>query len=93
MSYSRKLRDNAPSRGNASLNKVISSACSAFILQSAFGNSRSCYIKGRAVLNSIFCNGIRQEWCDEVQRLIKTAEAPTFRGMHFSVRLLLYSGI
>lgn len=34
------------------------------ILQEAFGSSRSSYIKGRAVLSSIFSHGMRQEWCD-----------------------------
>lgn len=86
------------------------------ILQTAFGNSRSSYVKGRAVLSSIFSYGIRQEWCDsnpvarievpkvmetpkapldsdEVQRLISASEAPRFRNMRFSVRLLLYAGI
>lgn len=31
------------------------------ILQTAFGNSRSSYVKGRGVLSSIFSYGIRQE--------------------------------
>ena len=34
------------------------------ILQAAFGNSESSYLKGRAILHSIFSYGMRQEWCD-----------------------------
>ena len=34
------------------------------ILERAFGTSRSSYVKGRAVLHSIFSYGMRQEWCD-----------------------------
>lgn len=34
------------------------------ILETAFGTSRSSYVKGRAVLHSIFSYGVRQEWCD-----------------------------
>lgn len=34
------------------------------ILQTAFGNSPSSYVKGRAILHSIFAYGMRQEWCD-----------------------------
>ncbi len=34
------------------------------ILQAAFGHSKSCYVKGRAMLSSVFSYGIRQEWCD-----------------------------
>lgn len=34
------------------------------LLQTAFGNCKSMYIKGRAMLHSIFAYGIRQEWCD-----------------------------
>lgn len=34
------------------------------ILQQAFGHSKSMYIKGRAMLHSIFAYGIKQEWCD-----------------------------
>lgn len=33
------------------------------ILSAAFGSSRSSYVKGRAVLHSIFTYGMRQEWC------------------------------
>ncbi len=34
------------------------------ILASAFGGSKSSYVKGRAILSSVFSHGIRQEWCD-----------------------------
>lgn len=34
------------------------------ILAAAFGRSSSSYVKGRAILHSIFAYGIRQEWCD-----------------------------
>ena len=34
------------------------------ILAAAFGTSRSSYVKGRAVLHSIFTYGMRREWCD-----------------------------
>ena len=34
------------------------------ILQSAFGHRQNAYVKGRAILHSVFAYGIRQEWCD-----------------------------
>lgn len=34
------------------------------ILQTAFGTSASSYVKGRAILHSIFSYGMRYEWCD-----------------------------
>lgn len=34
------------------------------ILEAAFGSSKSSYVKGRAVLSSIFSHGMRREWCD-----------------------------
>ena len=34
------------------------------ILAEAFGNSPSSYVKGRAILHSIFTYGMRREWCD-----------------------------
>ena len=34
------------------------------ILNNAFGNSKSSFVKGRAVLSSILNFGIRNEWCD-----------------------------
>ena len=53
------------------------------ILQTAFGSSRSSYVKGRAVLSSIFNYGIRQEWSDtnpvsrlEVPRIMERYKAP-----------------
>ena len=35
------------------------------ILEAAFGNSKSSYTKGRAILSSIFSYGIQQEWCSD----------------------------
>lgn len=35
------------------------------LLEKAFPNSPSSYRKGRAILNSIFMFGLRQEWCDK----------------------------
>lgn len=35
------------------------------LLQRAFGGSVSSYIKGRAMLHSVFAYGMRQEWCAE----------------------------
>ncbi len=35
------------------------------ILQAAFGHRQSAYVKGRAILHSVFAYGIRREWCDE----------------------------
>lgn len=53
------------------------------ILQKAFGHSKSMYIKGRALLHSVFAYGIKQEWCDanpvariEVPRVQETPKAP-----------------
>lgn len=34
------------------------------ILQAAFGHRLSAYVKGRAILHSVFAYGIRREWCD-----------------------------
>lgn len=34
------------------------------ILQEAFSGSRHSYVKGRAILHSIFAYGMRREWCD-----------------------------
>lgn len=46
------------------------------ILKEAFGSSRTSYIKGRAVLSSIFSHGMRQEWCDaNPVRLIEVPKA------------------
>ena len=44
--------------------RSITSGMCRHILQSAFGGSTSSYVKGRAVLHSIFAYGIRREWCD-----------------------------
>ena len=53
------------------------------MLQKAFGHSKSMYIKGRALLHSVFAYGIKQEWCDanpvariEVPRVQETPKAP-----------------
>ena len=53
------------------------------LLQSAFGHSKSSYIKGRAMLHSIFAYGMRQEWCDgnpvariEVPKVHETPKTP-----------------
>lgn len=53
------------------------------ILDAAFGCSRSSYVKGRAVLSSIFSHGIRREWCDsnpvariEVPKVREQEKAP-----------------
>lgn len=35
------------------------------LLEKTFPNSPSSYRKGRAILNSIFMFGLRQEWCDK----------------------------
>lgn len=34
------------------------------LLQAAFGNCKSMYIKGRVMLHSVFAYGMRREWCD-----------------------------
>ncbi len=44
--------------------RSISSAQCKKILEAAFGASSSSFVKGRAILHSIFNFGIRQEWCD-----------------------------
>lgn len=53
------------------------------LLQAAFGHSKSSYIKGRAMLHSIFAYGVRQEWCDgnpvariEVPKVLETPKTP-----------------
>ncbi len=35
-----------------------------YILESAFAQSSSEYVKGRSIMHSIFAYGIRREWCD-----------------------------
>lgn len=65
-----------------------------WILQTAFGDSISQYVKARSILHSIFAYGIRQEWCDfnPVSRI----EAPRIRERLIDplsieqVRLLLH---
>ncbi len=53
------------------------------ILQQAFGHSKSMYIKGRALLHSVFAYGLRREWCDanpvariEVPKVQETPKEP-----------------
>ncbi len=53
------------------------------LLQKTYGKSKSSYVKGRAVLHSIFAYGIRQEWCDanpvariEVPKVQETPKEP-----------------
>lgn len=48
---------------NLPLRAMTTSQCKV-ILETAFSTSVCSYIKGRAVLHSIFSYGIRQEWCD-----------------------------
>ena len=63
--------------------RAMSTAQCRDILQQAFGHSKSCYIKGRAMLHSVFAYGIRREWCDtnpvariEVPRVVETPKEP-----------------
>lgn len=49
--------------GELMLRNMTSMQCRE-LLEQAFGNSPSSYVKGRAILHSIFAYGIRQEWCD-----------------------------
>ena len=58
------------------------------LLQQPFVHSKSCYIKARAMLSSIFSYGIRQEWCDsnpvariEVPRVKEKAIEPLSPAM------------
>lgn len=44
--------------------RAITTAQCRDILRQAFGHSKSSYVKGRAMLSSVFSYGIRQEWCD-----------------------------
>ena len=44
--------------------RAMSTAQCRELLQRTYGACTSSYIKGRAVLYSIFAYGIRQEWCD-----------------------------
>lgn len=47
------------------------------ILESAFGGSRSSFVKGRVILHSIFAYGIRREWCDD--NPVARIEVPTVK--------------
>ena len=42
----------------------MSSAQCRRILEAAFGACRSSFVKGRAILHSVFAYGMRREWCD-----------------------------
>jgi len=44
--------------------RAITSAQCKKILTEAFEGSTSSFVKGRAILHSIFSFGIQQEWCD-----------------------------
>ena len=44
--------------------RSITTAQCKMILTQAFGASASSFVKGRAVLHSIFAYGIKREWCD-----------------------------
>ncbi len=43
--------------------RAITTAQCRDILQRAFGHSKSSYVKGRAMLSSVFSYGLRREWC------------------------------
>ena len=45
------------------LRAITSTQCKK-ILAEAFGGSTSSFVKGRAILHSIFTFGMKQEWCD-----------------------------
>ena len=45
------------------LRSITSAQCKK-MLAAAFGASQSSFVKGRAILHSIFSFGIKQEWCD-----------------------------
>ena len=44
--------------------RAITSAQCKKILAGAFGGSTSSFVKGRAILHSVFTYGMKQEWCD-----------------------------
>lgn len=44
--------------------RSVSAAQCRRILEEAFGESRSGFVKGRVILHSIFAYGMRREWCD-----------------------------
>ena len=63
--------------------RAITTAQCRDILQRAFGHSKSMYIKGRALLHSVFAYGMRQEWCDanpvariDVPKVVETPKEP-----------------
>ena len=63
--------------------RAITTAQCRRLLQQAFGHSKSSYVKGRAMLSSVFSYGIRQEWCDvnpvariEVPRVVEKPIEP-----------------
>ena len=62
--------------GQLMLRSITSSQCR-HILSSAFGHSRSSYIKGRVILHSIFSYGIKHEWADS--NPVDRIESPTVR--------------
>ena len=49
--------------GELRLRAITSKQCRE-MLRVAFGHSKSMYVKGRALLHSIFTYAIQQEWCD-----------------------------
>lgn len=52
-----------PGAASLPLRSINSSQCNRMLTE-AFGSSPSSFVKGRAILHSIFSFGIRQEWCD-----------------------------
>lgn len=50
------------------------------MLTAAFASSRSSFIKGRAILHSVFSFGIRQEWCDA--NPVTKIEVPKIKEKH-----------
>lgn len=68
--------------GDLPLRAITSKQCRE-MLRRAFGHSKSMYIKGRALLHSVFAYGMRQEWCDanpvariEVPKVQETPKEP-----------------
>ena len=52
-----------PGVASLPLRSITTAQCK-MILTQAFGASASSFVKGRAVLHSIFAYGIKREWCD-----------------------------
>lgn len=50
------------------------------MLTAAFASSRSSFVKGRAILHSVFSFGIRQEWCDA--NPVTKIEVPKIKEKH-----------